>query len=253
LLIPHLRSFEENGYYGAAYKFWDTLAFIPAIVSASLLPFFSETMAKGALDDARKAIEAYTRYMICLALPLTVGAFLLTNRLAVTFLKPTYAPAGRVLWILVAAVSVLFIYSPVNSLILSQKTKVAAKITIFTFLTNLTLNLIFIPKFGFVAAGWVTLISESCQWIGYTFVVQRQLIRFNLFRHFVKPIIAAAMMTLAIKLTWNMGLLVILPIGAIAYFATLLALRFFQREDLRLLFGGLRATPAVAPVERDSI
>jgi O-antigen/teichoic acid export membrane protein len=251
LLIPHLRSFTENGYYGAAYKFWDTLAFIPAIVTASLYPFFSESLVKGQKDNVRKGLEAYTRYMISLALPLIVGSYLLSYRLTLTFLKAKFAPAASVLWILVAAVAVLFIYSPVNSLIISQKTKTAAKIIAFTFLLNLMLNLIFIPKYGFVAAGVVTLISECVQWIGYTYVVKKSIIDFTLFRHFIKPGVAALIMGIVIKLTYHLNLFIIVPVAMGVYFFVLYISRFFHKEDRTLLFGGLKITPSVAPVERD--
>ncbi|HEX5430170.1 MAG TPA: flippase [Patescibacteria group bacterium] len=249
LILPHLRSFTENGYYTAVYKFWDTLAFLPAVVSASLYPFFADSMTKGLLADVKRGLEAYTRYMVALALPLTFGAYVLSDRLTVAFFGPAFAPASRALWVLVAAVSVLFIYSPVNALIISQKTRAAVIITGCNLFFNLILNLILIPRYGFVAAAFMTLASECVQWIGYTYVVHRRVMAFKFVGNFVRPAIAALVMAFAVKLLIHQNLWLLIGAGGIIYLALLAAMKFFRAEDKQLLLGGLRINPA--PVERD--
>src|SRR6185436_12094180 len=164
LILPHLRSFTENGYYTYAYKFWDTLAFLPAVVAAALYPYFAEKLGKGEKDEAKQVLTIYTRYMIAAAIPLSIGTYLLADRIIQVFIPSgKFAPAAQALWILVAAVSVLFIYIPVNSIIISQKTKIATIITGFNLLLNLSLNILLIPKFGFVVAAIITLASELIQ------------------------------------------------------------------------------------------
>lgn len=249
LLLPHLRNFTENGYYTAVYKFWDTLAFLPAIVSASLYPFFSESLMRNELANIRKGLESYTRYMIALALPLAVGAFMLQHRLTVDFFGPAFAPAASALWLLVAAVGVLFIYSPVNSLIVSQKTTTAMKITGFNLFFNIVMNLILIPKFGFVAAAVMTLASECIQWVGYTIVINKSVIRFKSARFYIKPIISCVIMAVTLLVLKNQNLWLQLGVAAIVYFAVLLLLQFFKQEDFDLLFGGIKLNPV--PTERD--
>jgi O-antigen/teichoic acid export membrane protein len=248
LILPHLRSFTENGYYAAAYKFWDILAFVPAVVSASLLPFFAESLIRNQVNDARRGLESYTKYMIALALPFTVGAFLLSHKL-IAFYGIDFAPAAQALGLLVAAVSVLCIYSPVNAMIITQRTSAAVKITGFNLLFNLILNIILIRKFGFVAAAAVTLASECVQWIGYTYVVNRHIVKFKFWGNFLKPTIAVIAMGIVVKLLIHQNIFLIVAIGGLVYFAVLFFLKFFQNEDRKLLFGGLRVNPA--PIERD--
>ena len=249
LLLPHLRSFTENGYYTAVYKFWDTLAFLPAVVSASLYPFFAESLAAGHRDDVKRGLESYTRYMIALALPLTFGAFVLSHKLTLSFFGAAFAPAAPALWLLVAAVSVLFIYSPANSLIVSQKTSTAMKITGFNLFFNLILNLILIRKFGFVAAAVMTLASECVQWIGYTYIINRDIVRFSYLQSFMKPLLASVVMAAVLRLMIGYNLWILILVGAAVYFVIIIALRFFRAEDKQLLFGRMRVNPA--PPERD--
>ena len=235
LILPHLRSFTENGYYTAVYKFWDTLAFVPAVIAAALYPFFAETLARGEKKQAGEVLEIYTRYMIALGIPLSIGAYLLAHKLTLSFFGQAFAPAAPALWLLVAAVSVLIIYVPVNSVIISQKTKIATIITGCTLVFNLAMNLIFIPKYGFVAAAVITLLSELMQLIGYTIVVKRQVVNFNYLSSFVKPILAGIVMGGVIIWLKNTNLWILIGSGGLVYAASLLTLRFFTKRDLELL------------------
>lgn len=236
LILPHLRSFTENGYYTFAYKFWDTLAFLPAVVAAALYPYFAEKLGKGEKDEARHVLSIYTRYMVAIAVPLTIGAFLLADKIIQAFIPSgKFAPAANALWLLVAAVSVLFIYVPVNSMIISQRTKTATIITGFTLIFNLTLNIILIPKYGFIVAAIITLASEIIQLVGYTIVVQTKIIAFPYFRNFVKPIAAGLVMGFGVYYFQTYNLWLLIAGGGIVYTLCLLALRFFQKEDWELL------------------
>lgn len=240
IMLPHLRSFEETGYYAVAYKFWDVLAFLPAVIGISLFPYFAKCLSIGAKDDARKILETYTRYMVALAVPLSVGAFMVSESVIRAFYGEQFLPASSALWILVCAVSVLLVYSPVNSLILSQQTKTATKITGFTLLFNFVTNLIFIPKYGFIAAAATTLASELIQAICYTYVVRQRVLNYSIFANFVKPVIAAGVMALAI---WYMQaryeIWLVIGAGVAAYGLALIALRFFQKEDRDLLVASI--------------
>jgi O-antigen/teichoic acid export membrane protein len=173
--------------------------------------------------------------MIALALPLVVGAFLISNDLILAFYGPTFLPAGKALWILVAAVSVLMIYAPANSLILSQQTKAATKIIGFTLLFNFTTNLIFIPRFGFAAAAVTTLASELIQAVCYSYVIKRKILSYQIFRSFIKPLVAAVVMAI---LVWQAlplaGIWLTVLLAAFVYGLALVLLKFFHREDVEL-------------------
>jgi O-antigen/teichoic acid export membrane protein len=235
LILPHLRSFTENGYYTAVYKIWDTLAFIPAVVAAALYPYFAEKVSLGDFTEVRKVLHTYTRFMIALAIPATIGAFLLSSKLVVSFFGPDFAPAAPALWLLVAAVSLLFIYVPVNSLIISQRTKLATIITGCTLAFNLAANLILIPKFGFVVAALITVVSELFQLIGYTYIVQKKIVSFEYFSSFVKPLVAGGIMGMVIYFFFDMNMWLLIGLGGLVYAVALVSLKFFQPGDWELL------------------
>jgi O-antigen/teichoic acid export membrane protein len=234
LLLPHLRNFQEAGYYATAYKFWDTLAFLPGVIGIALFPFFAERLSKNLKDEVRSGLETYSRYMIALGLPLAVGSFLVAKPLTLALFGPDFLPAASALWLLVGAVAVLFIYSPVNSLIISQLTRIATTITGFNLLFNIIANLVFIPKFGFVAAAVITLISELIQAIGYTYFVKKRVVDFKFFRHFVKPIFATIIMAGVVWLFRGYSVWLVMALAGVTYGISLVLLRFFHREDWEL-------------------
>lgn len=232
LLLPHLRNFTETGYYTAAYKFWDLLAFVPGALGAVLYPYFAGKIFRGELAEAKKVLEIYTRFMIALAVPLMVGGFLLADKLLLTFLRDnSFAPAAPAVWILIAAGSLLMIYIPVNTIMISQRTKTATAITGFTLFFNLTANILLVPRYGFIMAAVITLASELIQLIGYTYVVKTQIINFNYLTNFIKPVIGGLVMGTAVYFLRDLNLFIVLAVGAAVYFATLASLRFFHKEE----------------------
>ncbi len=249
LLLPHLRDFTETGYYTAAYKFWDLLAFVPGALGAVLYPYFAGKIFRGELVEARKVLETYTRFMIALAVPLTVGAYLLADKLLTTLLQTTeFSPAAPALWLLVGAVSLLMIYVPVNSIIVSQRTKTATIITGFTLFFNLAANLILVPKYGFVMAAIITLFSELFQLIGYTYIVKTKIINFNYFVNFAKPLVAGLIMGGAIYYFREQHLFILLALGGSVYLGVLVLLRFFHKEEWDLIKHTFNFRKKVEPV-----
>jgi O-antigen/teichoic acid export membrane protein len=235
LLLPHFRNFVETGYYAAAYKFWDVLAFLPSVIGISLYPFFAEALSKGMRDQVRVGLETYTRYMVALGLPLAMGAYLLSSDLTLAFYGKDFLPAAPALWILVSAVSILLIYSPANSLVVSQQTKAATKITGFTLLLNIVLNVILIPRYGFVAAAAVTALSELNQAFWYWLLIRKRIINYHFIRHFIKPVAATAVMAAVVIFLRDKNLWLAIGAGAAVYSTVLLFLRFFHKADWELL------------------
>lgn len=234
LLITWLKGYTETGYYTAAYKIFDLLGFFPSVVSYTLFPVFAGLMAKRALNEVKDNLEKYLRLMIAAALPMAVGGTVLSVRLIALVAGPEYAPAAPVLSILIWAPALLFVYIPVNSLVISQLTKNAVMITGSNVLVNIVGNLILIPRFGIQAAAAMTVVSESLQGIFYFYFVRTKIVRFKIGLNLLKPVVAALLMGLALWPLRDNSLFLTLPLGAGFYVLVLLALGFFKADDFEL-------------------
>ncbi len=237
ILITKILGYAQTGLYSAAYKFFDLLAFFPAVVSHALYPLFSSLMVEGKAEEIGKILEKYLRFMTALALPIGVGGSLLAVPI-IGILSPEFKDAAPVLAILVWAPAILFMYIIFNSLVISQLTKFAMVVTGINVLINVIGNIILLPHYGIKGAAVMTLVSEFIQGAVYFFLVRNKIVSFSFFPHIWKPIIASAVMGVAV---WQINQFIWWPfvvvIGGVVYGLALLALRFFKRDDIDFVKG----------------
>lgn len=237
VLITKLLGFEQTGYYGAAYKLFDLLGFFPSVVSHTLFPFFAGLMAKRAIGEVRENLEKYLRLMLAAALPIAVGGMLLSRQLIMVVAGPEYQPAAPVLSILIWAPALLFVYIPVNSLVISQLTRQAMVVTGANVVINIIGNVLLLPVLGIKAAAIMTLVSESIQGIFYFYFVRKNITTFRFFPVTAKPLLASAAMGGVLWFVRDMSLLVTLPLGAAVYGTVLLLTGFVGKQEAAMLKG----------------
>lgn len=234
-LITLLKGYEQTGFYTAAYKIFDLLGFFPSVVSYTLFPFFAGLMAKNALTEIKENLEKYVRLMFAAALPMAVGGMLLAEKLIALVAGPQYRPAAAVLSVLIWAPAILFIYIPVNAVVLSQLTKKAMVVTAINVLVNILGNLLLIPRFGIIAAAFMTVVSETIQAVFYFYFVKKYVTKFVFIKSFTKPICAAFFMGLVVYMLKNQALYYSLFAGALVYAAVLYILQFFSKAELEFV------------------
>ncbi len=232
VIISHFTGYAQTGIYTAAYKFVDLLNFFPASVSHILFPIFAALVAGGQVLKARETLEKYLRLMIAVALPLAVGGFVLAKPLVLLVAGKDFAASAPVLSVLVWAIAILFVYIPVNSLVISQQTKKAAAITGANMLFNIIGNIILVPKYGVLAAAFLTVASESIQAIFYFYFVKTKITDFSFFKYVGKPFFASLLMGIVIYYFVAQPLIFVLPLGVFVYALGLYMAKFFNREDL---------------------
>lgn len=244
VLISRILGYEQTGYYGAAYKLYDLLAFFPAVVSHSLFPHFTRLMAEKATAEVRLNLERYLRLMVTVAAPIAFGGAVLSGPLISLAAGDQYAAAAPILRVLIWAPAILFVYTPVNSLVISQLTRQAAMVTGANVLVNVLGNLILLPRFGPVAAATMTVVSEAIQATFYFWFVRRYVTNFGFVQHAYRPILCAAAMALVLAQLPALPLLALLAVGALVYGLLLLMCRAVSYRDLRGWAGLLKGSGA---------
>ncbi len=240
VLITKFLGYTQTGLYTAAYKFFDLMAFFPAVVSHSLYPVFATFMAEKKISDVRQVLEKYLRFMAAIALPLATGGMLLSEQIIRLLAGEEFAPAADVLAVLVWAPAILFIYIVVNALVVSQLTKLATIVTGVNVVINIVGNIILLPRYGIISAAIMTLVSESLQGIFYFYFVKSRITKFTFFRNLWQPFIAAAIMGVTVVFLRDQFLAIPVLVGAVVYGTTLLVLGFFSKDDWQFVMRLLR-------------
>ncbi|OGE26158.1 hypothetical protein A3C26_01375 [Candidatus Daviesbacteria bacterium RIFCSPHIGHO2_02_FULL_39_12] len=177
ILLSYIKGNFDTGIYSAAYKFLEAAVFIPSALSTALFP----VVAKLYLDDKSKIKSVYFKSfkaMVLLGIVVAVGYLLVLPQIIQIFL-PNYLSSIEALRILALSLPFIFVHVPGAQILLStdKYLKPIILLSILTLSFNVILNLLFIPKYGFIAASWITVASEVL-----SFLVFFQLLRVKVFK-----------------------------------------------------------------------
>ncbi len=160
LMIAYLIDERSAAFYSLAYSLSAVLTSIWLGVNSALIPYTYEKCKEEKYDDINRATLILLLTFACVC----AGVILFAPEL-ISFLAPdTYAESVYVVPPVVCGVfasALYYIYA--NVIYYHKKTKYVMVASITAALLNVVLNYIFIPKVGYIAAAYTTLISYSVQ------------------------------------------------------------------------------------------
>jgi O-antigen/teichoic acid export membrane protein len=235
-MLQAMRGPTVVGWYSTAYKWIDALNIIPAYSTMALFP----VMSRQATED-KEALMRSTRFaikfLVMLALPIAVMTTFLAPFLVLLLGGPSYLPYAAVaLQIMIWSIPFGWINSIVNYILiaLGQQSKLTRAFVIgLTF--NISANLILIPRFSFVAAAVVTILSELVEGLVFMFYLERSLGSIQWIRLLWRLFVSAGAMLIVMALAWPLHPIVALIAGPLVYLGGLLVLRVIGPEEKRVL------------------
>ena len=228
------------GIYSAAYNMGSMAAVSMYVIMFALGPTIVKSYDEGKIEDTKNYLSYSLKYILMLLIPSVFGLSILARPLLHSLTTAEFVSLGIFIVPLVA-ISMIFegvraVYGRV--MMLSKHTRIFTIASVAAGLTNIGLNVIFIPHFGIIGAAITTLISYIMVGL-IMFYNSRKYIRFEVDWNFIaKSILASIIMTLAIWAFSPVGIVKILlavVIGIIIYFAVLLLLKGFKREELKVI------------------
>ena len=239
IMLEAMRSKQAAGYYSAAYRFFlFSIVLVDSFVN-SLFPVISNFF-KTSGSDFEAACRKSLRMLAIVTIPIAVSISLLADKIILLFYGSNYAPSIPVLkiliWALVPyAVSQIFAYA----LVASNNQKIDLAVNAASMVSNIVLNFLLIPRYGFIGATVATLISIHIYVaLQLPFVFQR-LIRFDvkdLMMSFVRVLLLGLLMAALIVAMRNLNLFLIVPVAFLAYGLGIFVLRVLPESDKKMLF-----------------
>ncbi len=169
LILQYFRPAEEVGIYGAAYRILEVLISIPFLYAGILLPILSRTWAEKRLQDMSNLVSRSLDLMVLLILPLIVGMYWFGERMLVLISGPAFAPAGYIGFVLSFGVAAIYVNTILSHAIVAlQAQRKMLPFYALVALGSIVGYLVFIPRFGAIAAAWVTVASEVAILLGST-------------------------------------------------------------------------------------
>lgn len=176
VMLSYFRGNFETGLYGAAFKFLEAVIFVPAAVSAALFPVLAK-LHDGNLKEVKKLYWRSLGIMAVLGLVILAGYLVILPEVVVRFL-PQYLPAISAIKVLALAIPFMFIHVPAVQVLLSTD-RFLKPVIALSFLTvgfNILANLLFIPRYGLMAAAWITTLSEVLSFIVFFLLIKIQIL-----------------------------------------------------------------------------
>lgn len=233
IFLSKIRSTTEVGIYSAAANIMLALVFIPVMYGNAIFPVISRLHITSK-KSLKFAYERSFKYMLIIGLPISVGIYVLSDKVVSLLYGKEYMESAVVLAILSGYLLLRFL-NVVSGFTLSSINQQGSRVLSqgIAALINVILNLILIPLYGFIGAAISIVITEIIFFLTYTSFIVKYGLKIKFAGLFIRPAIASAVMVFSLLFIDNVFIAIIL--GAFVYFISLIMFGAIDKED-RLIF-----------------
>jgi O-antigen/teichoic acid export membrane protein len=240
LLILEINGARDAGLYAAVYRILEQAGFFPLTVATTLLPMVAAAHPADPLR-VRRFFQTAFDFLAMGSLP-ALGFACVASVQAVTFLFGSdFKDAAPALPILMGAfVVICFGYLSGNMVVVLKQQRRYMVNAAVGLVVNIGLNLILLPRYGFLAAAWVTLATEVAV-VGLNWITVLREMRYRpRVGRLLRTVVATAAMCGVVLLVREAGggLIVLALAAGVSYLPFLWALRALDLGELRDIRAG---------------
>jgi O-antigen/teichoic acid export membrane protein len=235
LILSAKQGFYDVGIYQAAYKIVENIAYFPSMFMGLVMPIYARhifTETKRFRKAAKRVFDA----IVFLGMGVFWGIMALAPKIiAITTAgREEFGASVVVLKILSIAIMGIFLGQYFNTLlIVANHQKILLKIFLFCAIFNVSLNLLFIPQFSYMASAIISSATEvlvPCLSASVIyFKMKYQPVFFSLFKTFL----AGLIMYFFLVTYPEIPIYIQIPVGGMIYFFLSCLFRVFSKEDLK--------------------
>lgn len=236
VLLEALKGNVVVGWYGVVYTWVDAIMVIPSYFTLSLFP----VMSRQAVEDRPALKWAYTlavKLLTMISVPTAIMTTLLAYFLVDVLGGQQFLPQGAVaLQIFIWSILIGWINGVTQYVIIALNRQRALTVAFLIGAAfNIAANLIFIPRFSYVAAAAITILSELVLWGMFAIVLTDELGRVNWPRALWRIALAGGVCGGATWLLAGVNVWLAFAVGTLVYLGGLLVLRPLSANELRRL------------------
>jgi O-antigen/teichoic acid export membrane protein len=162
LLVGKLSSFNALGFYAIGYKFSDLIGYLYVSISAAVLALLIRDWP-GRIDLFKRTWRGAFVILTITGVGITAGFLVFARPAIVTLFGSRYADATAAARLVVGGQGLKFFGGLcVMTLVAVHRNREFVVATIVGLVVNVVVNLYVIPRWSYVGAAWVTLITELC-------------------------------------------------------------------------------------------
>ncbi|MCS7200971.1 MAG: flippase, partial [Patescibacteria group bacterium] len=221
---------KDVGLYNSVVKLIEFLYFFPAALAMSIFPIASRQE-----KNLPETIRFGFRYSFLISLPMFIGIFVLAKEIITFLFGSNYAEAYRGLQLIIFSLPLNFLLLIlIDVLIALDKRKELLVYDFIVVLANFILNVIFVPKFNYLASSLISSISSLLSLLFAYYLLKKYLLLSTSNLKVANYFIASLVMGIIIYLL-PFHLIIKIISGALIYFVLLwllkdeLLLKIFRR------------------------
>ena len=226
--------FEELGIYQAAYNFISFIITFIGILFLALFPYLVKAYEQGK-EEIKKTIKLVMKVVLMITIPISFGGFVLADKIILLFYSEEFVPSIKplkilMIYIFIISVREVYAYS-LNAFGLERK---YLKVVAISASMNFMLNLILIPKYGYIAAALVTTLTEVINLMLMRYHI-RKIVKFNDFKEISILVIPSVIMVLALIILrmFISNIFILILISIVIYFAVLFIFKIVSINELK--------------------
>lgn len=235
VMLSLIKGDPDVGVYGAAFRASEIMIIFPTIFMTAVFPVMSSYF-KDSLHSFKKAYEKSVQYLFYLALLLALLVTLFARPIINLVYGEKFSGAVPALQILVWASALMYVTSVQGStFVAANRQMLRMKLLLIAVLANIILNMIIIPRYGFIGASVTTLFTEIVVLIVGVLMLEKQGYKVHFLRTWVSPLlgIAAAVGILVVLTRFSLNIYLNTAVCCCVYGAVVLAFGI-NKEDVRL-------------------
>jgi O-antigen/teichoic acid export membrane protein len=235
ILVLEFGGSRQAGLYAAAYRILDQIQFIPISVMTTLFPLIASAYPRD-LARVRRLLQSAGEYLAIASLPALAFTAVAADPIMRLLFGVQFNAAAPALPILMGAfVSISFGYLAGSMVAILELQRRFFGYAAVGLAVNASLNVLLIPRYGFLAAAWVTLVTEVMVMSLTMRSVLRGLAMKPSTGRFRRTLLAALAMG---ALTWlarraGVPLYGLVAVAALSYSALLLSLRVLTLGEVK--------------------
>ncbi len=236
LLLKGLSTDADVGFYNVGYMLSQPLGFISSAFSISAFPSLARAARRGA-STIRPTLRRAVKFQFLIAMPLTVGLFLLAERvIPLLFHGGGFRQSAMALKVISIGLALIFLNLMSRYVLAAlDEQRAYLRAIVLGLVVNVALSAALIRSLGFMGACIGLLGGEFAVLV----VCQRTLSRYlpigDLLRESLRPLLAALGMGIVVFLLRSSNVFLLPIVGALAYAGMLLWLKALSSEELQIL------------------
>jgi len=232
-LLKLLSSNLDVGLFHAPYRIINRLQIIPLTAVVGMYPHLSQ-LAISDKDRLRSTVLTVLKLTLFASLPLTIFIFIFADKITWLIFGEAFSRSTIALQIQILGLTLLFLLSIFESLfvILKRQHQLIVVVGSGLFL-SLILNIILAPRYGYVGASLITLISGIVMFIVSVHMLSDFFEGYSLIKVMYRPILAASVTTFVLYVIPAFHNMVLASVGLLIIFILMLfILNAFSHKEI---------------------